>query len=133
MDDLLNQPASQPQPRSDANPDVREQIESLRKLVISLMVVVLVLAATFDLYLLRQYKNTNAELNAVRPQAEAMISDFQKFRAPGMDNFLRQIVQYGQTHQDFGPILLKYQLKPQAAPVTPAPGVTSSAPAPKKL
>jgi len=133
MDDLLNKPAPQPQPLPASAPGVVEQLDSLRHLIISVMVLVLVFAGTFDLYLLRQVKYASAELTAIRPQAEQLLAGFQKYTAPAFDNFARQIVQYGQTHQDFGPILEKYRLKPvtNQSSIMPAPGVTSPA-APKK-
>jgi hypothetical protein len=135
MDDLLNKSAPKPEPVTGTVAELREELESLRHLAISIMVLVLILAGTFDLFLLRQVKNFNQELSVVRPQAEQLISDFQKYRVPAMDNFLRQIVAYGQTHPDFGPILASYNLKPTTGPgaITPAPGVTSApmpAPAP---
>jgi hypothetical protein len=130
MDDLLNKPVSQPIP-PEPDPDIREQLESLRHLAIWIMVFVLIVAGAFDLYLLRQVNYTSSELKAIRP----LIEDFQKNRQPMMENFLRQLNQYGQTHPDFNPILLKYNLKqqPPQSSVTPAPSLASPAPStPKK-
>ena len=129
MDDLLNKPVSQPiSPQPDS--EIREQLESLRQLAISIMVLVLIVAGAFDLYLLRQVKYTSSELKSIQP----LIADFQKNRQPLMENFLRQLNQYGQTHPDFNPILLKYNLKQPAPPssVTPAPSLTSPLPAGSK-
>ena len=55
-----------------ASPDLsqlREQYESLRGLVVSALVLVIVLSASLDLFLLRQLKFTRAELSAIRPAA----------------------------------------------------------------
>ena len=46
-----------------------------------------------------------------------------------MDDFVRKITDYGQTHPDFAPILAKYGIKP-AVPAAAAPAVPAAAPAP---
>ena len=64
-----------------------EQLESLRQLAISIMVLLLIVAGAFDLYLLRQVKYANQELTGIRPQAEQYIANWQKQGVPFMDNF----------------------------------------------
>jgi hypothetical protein len=109
MDNLENQPPAQP----DLN-QLREQYESLRGLVVSALVLVIVLGASFDLFLLRQVKFTRAELAAIRPGATQIISDYQAGSARMMDEFVKKITDYGQTHPDFAPILAKYGIRPGA-------------------
>ena len=127
MDEPLNRPAAESQ--AVLEPSVTEQLESLRQLAISIMVLLLIVAGAFDLYLLRQVKYANQELTGIRPQAEQYIANWQKQGVPFMDNFLRDITQYGQTHPDFAPILSKYQLKPQVGPSPALPGTSLPAPA----
>src|ERR1051325_7024163 len=114
MDDLLSKPApqtsSQPTPRTDLS--LQEQFEGVRQLTISALVLVLVIAGAFDLFLLRQYKNENAELAAAHANVDQFMSDWQKRQQPAIENFLQELTKYGQTHPDIGPILTKYSLRP---------------------
>jgi hypothetical protein len=101
--------------QTPSSPDLsqlREQYESLRGLVVSALVLLIVLSVSFDLFLLRQLKFTRAELAAIRPQASQIIADYQAGSARAMDEFVRKITEYGQTHPDFAPILAKYGIKP---------------------
>jgi hypothetical protein len=141
MDDLLNKPAPQPQPQPRASSDdltLREQFEAVRQLTISALVLMLIIAGAFDLFLLRQYKNENGELAAAHANVDQFMADWQKFQQPTIESFLQDLSKYGQTHPDIGPILAKYSLRPPAAgqsngPSTPSPmslpsGVTSGSP-----
>jgi len=67
------------------------------------------------------------------------MADWQKVQQPAIDTFLQELTKYGQTHQDIGPILMKYNLKQAtpgaASPMTsPVPGMapTSTFPSSKK-
>jgi hypothetical protein len=126
MDDLLNKPAPSPesQPKADAPLNLQEQVESIRQLAISALILMLVIACTFDLYLYRQFKNENSELSAAHAQVDPVMANWQKNEQPAIDNFLHELTKYGQSHQDIGQLLAKYNLKPQAgtgaaSPVTP--------------
>jgi hypothetical protein len=142
MDDLLSKPTPQPspQPAPRADLSLQEQFEGVRQLTLSALVLVLVIAGAFDLFLLRQYKNENAELAAAHANVDQFMSDWQKRQQPAIENFLQELSRYGQTHPDLGPILTKYSLRPPAAgagpgPSTPSPmnlptGLTGAPPAP---
>jgi hypothetical protein len=103
--------------------DLREEIESLRHLIGSILILLVVVSGTLTIYLLREMKNTSGQLEAFRPGATNMIAVYQKQQAPAMDDFIKKITQYGQTHKDFEPILFKWGLKTTAptAPLTGAP------------
>lgn len=125
MDNLDNKSSVQPDPN-----DLQAQYDSLRHLVVSLLVLVVVISGTLNIYLLRQWRSTSKDLAAIRPQATLMIADFQKNSGPVMQDFVKKITEYGRTHADFAPILAKYGLKP-ATPTNHLP-TAPAATTPKK-
>jgi len=121
MDNLDDKTLAQPV----AN-DVQEQLDAMRHLVVSVLILVLVVSGTLTIYLLRQWRTVSKELTAYRPHAAQMIGDYQKNRGPATDDFLKKIAEYGQTHPDFMPYLKKYGINPSAT--TGAPPATATAP-----
>jgi hypothetical protein len=114
--------------------DVQAQFEALRHLVTSILILVVVISGTLNIYLLRQWRSTTKDLTAIRPQATQMIAEYQKVSGPLMNDFVKKISEYGRTHPDFTPVLAKYGIKPVAA-TSAAPAAPSSplpATAPKK-
>jgi hypothetical protein len=108
--------------------ELREEYESLRHLVVSALVLCIIVAGALDLFLLRQAKYASADAAKIRPQIQQMEAEYQKVRGPAIDEFLRKLVQYGQTHPDFAPILAKYNIKAAgatgAAPSSAPPALT---------
>ena len=107
--------------------NLREQLDSLHHLVLSILVLVVVLSGTLSIFLLRQWKMASKDLANFRPAAMQIIADYTKERAPRMDSFIDKIKEYGRTHPDFNPILLKYNLISN----TSVPGAPSPVPAKK--
>jgi hypothetical protein len=119
MDNLApNTPA-----QADAN-DLRAQFDQLRQLIASVLILVIVISGTLGIYLLRQWQTSRKDLAAIRPQASQMILEYQKVSGPLMNDFVKQIADYGRTHPDFAPVLAKYGIKPASPTNTPleAPG-----------
>ena len=125
MDNLDNKTSVQP----DAN-DLQRQYDALRHLVVSILILVVVISGTLNIYLLRQWRSTSKDLAAIRPQAAQMIAEYQKVSGPLMQDFVKKITEYGRTHPDFVPVLAKYGLKP-STPTNPPPA-TPATTAPKK-
>jgi hypothetical protein len=129
MDNLDNQTPSQ----HNAN-DLQAQCDALRHLIVSILILVIVISGTLNIYLLRQWRTASKDLAVIRPQATQMIAEYQRVSAPLMTDFVKKITEYGRTHPDFAPILAKYGLKPAsltgAAPAATTP--QQSAPTPKK-
>lgn len=112
---------------------LRAECDALRQLVVSLLVLILMLSGTLAIFLLRQYKNTNADLDTIRPQVAAVMTQYQKSVGPVMDEFIRKVTDYGHTHPDFAPIMTKYGLGQKPAPgATPALPTASPMPGAKK-
>ena len=104
--------------------ELREQYESLRHLVFSSMVLLLIVSGALNLYLLRQWRFTKTDLANVKPQAVQLITDYNK-SVGGMQDFVKKLGDYSRTHPDFAPIAAKYRLadisKPAAPPSSPTP------------
>jgi hypothetical protein len=125
MDNLDNKTPVQP----DLS-DLQAQYDALRHLIVSLMILVVVISGTLNIYLLRQWRSTSKDLTAIRPQATQMIAEFQKVSGPLMQDFVKKITDYGRAHPDFVPVLAKYGLKP-STPTNPPPAAPATT-APKK-
>ena len=110
--------------------DLQAQYDALRHLVVSMLILVVVISGTLNLYLLRQWRTTSKQLAASRPQIEQLVAEYQNKSGPMMNDFIKKLSEYGRTHPDFAPILTKYKIKP----VTPtnAPPPPRAATAPKK-
>ncbi len=141
MDNSENQnPTESRSDSSDLN-DLRLETAGLRQLLISLIILMIVLSGTLNLYLLRQSRTARADLVAIKPQVTQMVADYNKMNAPVINDFVQKLVDFGQKHPDFMPIVQKYGLvraiggtntvAPQGLNPATAP-VTAPAPVPKK-
>jgi hypothetical protein len=113
--------------------DCQAQCLQLRKLVSTLIILLVIMSVTTTASLFYQYWLTRKALNEFRPQFAEMMAEYSQL-GPRMDDFVNKIRQYGNSHPDFGPIMVKYRLAAapvQAAPATPAPTVTPATPAKK--
>ena len=126
MDNLDNKTAVQPNEN-----DLQAQVEGLRHLVVSLLVLMVVISGTLNIYMLRQWRSTSKDLAGIRPQAAQMVAEYQKVSGPLMTDFIKRITEYGRTHPDFAPILAKYGLKP-TTPTNPPAAALPATTAPKK-
>jgi hypothetical protein len=115
MENLDSKPTGQPD-----SSDLQAQYDALRHLVVSLLLLVVVISGTLNIYLLRQWRSTSKDLAAIRPQATEMISEFQKVSGPRMQDFIKKLTEYGRAHPEFGPVLAKYGLKPLTPTNAPA-------------
>ena len=125
MDNLEN--ASSPQAELS---ELRTQYESLRQLVTSLLVLLLVISGTLNLYFWRQFRVTKGELDVERPQITSMVTDYRRGQAVAYDTFVRQLQEFEKKNPDFSPILARYGIRP--APANSAPPTTAAAPAQSK-
>jgi hypothetical protein len=112
--------------------DMQARYDALQHLIVSILILVVVISGTLNIYFLRQWRTVSKDLAGIRPQAAQMIAEYQKVSAPLMTDFIKKITEYGRTHPDFAPVMTKYNLKP--AGTTGAPPATPAAPpaAPKK-
>jgi hypothetical protein len=118
MDNLEHNPPTEPQDESLSDP-----YDSLRQLVISILVLVIVVSATLNVFLLRQAKTSRQDLDAIRPQVNNMVTQYQRNLGPAIDEFIRKLQAYAKKYPDFEPILDKHLGKGG----TSAPGPTGPA------
>jgi hypothetical protein len=111
--------------------DLQAQVEGLRHLVVSLLVLMVVISGTLNIYMLRQWRSTSKDLAGIRPQAAQLVAEYQKVSGPLMTDFIKRITEYGRTHPDFAPILAKYGLK-STTPTNPPTAALPATTAPKK-
>jgi len=121
MDNLDNKTPIQPSVNS-----AQAEFEALRHLAVSILILVVVLSGTFNIYLLRQWRTTTRELAGMRPQVQQMAAVYQKDEAPWMQAIVQKLTEYGRAHPDFASVLAKYGIKPAAA--TNLPSATLAAP-----
>lgn len=110
--------------------DVQAQLDGLRNLIVSLLILIVVVSGTFNIYLLRQWRTTSKDLVAVRPQAAQIIAEYQQKSGPLMQDFVKKLTEYGRAHPDFVPVLTNNGIK-LTAPTNPPPGAPAAT-APKK-
>src|SRR5436309_1800052 len=92
--------------------DLRAQYESLRHLVVSILILLVVVSGTLNIFLLREFRNAGRDLESFKPTAQEFMMNYQRGDGPSVENFLVRIVDYGRTHPDFAPILKKYHINP---------------------
>jgi hypothetical protein len=124
----MDTPENQNQIRPGGS-DVQAQVDALRHVLVSALVLLLIVSGTFNLYLWRQYRTTRGELQAVLPNAPKIAGEL-----TGMQDFVRKLVDFSKTHPDFAPVLSKYGIQPTAASAGPpaASAPQPGAAAPKK-
>jgi len=96
------------------------QIVALRHQVFTLLLALVVVSGTLTVYLYRQASMTGKDVATIKPQATRIIQIFTT-RHASMDNFVKQLAAYGNTHPDFQPILRKYGIVPPPATAPAAP------------
>jgi hypothetical protein len=109
--------------------DLQMQVEGLRKLFLAALVALLILGISLNVFLLRQTAFVRKDLQAVRPQVQQLLVNFQKNEEPQIKSFVNALVGFSKTHPDFKPILAKYNVTTEI-PFAP-PSLQSPAPAKK--
>ncbi len=122
MDNTENTPAT-----TDKTTELQHQVDSLRQLVGSVLVIVFILAGALNIYFWRQLRAVNSELTPLKKQSAEITAEMNKVNNAA-NEFARRLVEYGKTHPDFVPVLNKYGLR--EVPTTGAAPAKATAPAP---
>lgn len=104
-----------------------EQYETLRKLFVATLVALIILSGALNIFFLRQLIFIRKDLEAVRPQINQLLANYQATEDPQIKSFLSSLVGYGRAHPDFIPILVKYKIVPDTAPRMAAPAPAAPA------
>jgi hypothetical protein len=91
---------------------IEEQYIGLRRLLSISLFFMLIFSMSVNLYLYRQMRSTRADMNAAKPQVEALRAQYQQ-QQPMIEGFLRNLVAFGRSHPDFNPILMKHGIIPR--------------------
>lgn len=114
---------------------LEDQIDSLRHLVTSVLVLVIITSGAFNIYLWRQVKYLRQDVTAYRPQAVAVVSEFERTAQPQMRDFIVKVQDFSKAHPSdpaFNAIMAKFRLTNALPPITRAPtSATTGAPAKK--
>ena len=100
---------------SEMNPpapaELSDQIAALRCQVFTLLLALVVISGTLAAYLSYQSRVLGKDIANVKPQAMQIIRAFNQSQ-PRLENFVNQLIAYGQTHPEFQQqILEKYNIK----------------------
>lgn len=105
MDNLENDLPAQTQGEPPPTQD-----DSLRQLVVSILVLLIVVSGTLNVFLLHQAGTSRQELEAIRPQVDLMVTQYLKNVGPAMDEFVRKLTEFARSHPDFAPTLNRHKL-----------------------
>jgi hypothetical protein len=111
---------NEPETNLPVQTELMDQIVALRHQVFTLLLALVVVSGTLTVVLYRQARLTGKDIDAIKPQATLIIQAFSRDRQV-MENFVKQLTAYGNTHPDFQPILRKYGIVPQPATAPAAP------------
>jgi hypothetical protein len=119
----MDNPEPHPSP-SQADPgQLRAEINSLRYLMVSLLILIIVISGTLNIYLLRQWRSTEMEVKRVR----GFVDQYNKDYFPQITNYVGKLTEYGRSHTNFVPILKRYGL--DNARTSPPPATAAPPPA----
>jgi hypothetical protein len=115
-------------PEQPASSDVQQQFESLRHLVVSLLVLTIVVSGTLNIFFLRQWRDAKREREAITPQFTKMAETYDKTEHPMIQTVVNRLAEYAKTHPDYAPIAQQYKLNQAATPAASAPAAAPAAP-----
>src|SRR5881394_1752599 len=99
-------------PLDETSEDARAAHESLTQFIISVLILVIVLSGTFNILLLRLWKNSKDDLAMARPDYENFMRAYQQNEANMVGTIVTKLQEFGSTNPDYVPILAKYGFKP---------------------
>jgi hypothetical protein len=107
--------------------ELKKECADLRRQSNFLLIGLVVISFTFAAFVGLQARRAGKDLAALRPQA-AQFQEANQKEAPGIQQFLGRLLEFGQKNPDFMPILNKYNIRtdtnaalPGGAPAQPAP------------
>lgn len=129
----MNDLETKPEPTASGS---RSDYECVQRQLNILLIAVVILSATFSVFLWRQTRYLRRDLEGLKPLAGPVIQRYNQEK-PTVDAFVAKVAEYARSHPDFAPIAKKYQLQnitnvPAATtqPVAPAANKTAPAPVP---
>lgn len=103
--------------------ELQNQCDALHQLVVQILILLVVVSGTLNIYLWRQAQTTGRDLKTFRPFYTNQVASW-----TSEAGFIKRLQDYGQTDPHFAQVLAKYGLQVQA-PAGVAPAATSAPPA----
>lgn len=88
------------------NANLELQLAALEQQVFLLLLALVVVTATVVFYLFCESRFMSNDLAEMQPQASNIIKQY-KTAQPAIENIRSQLIEYGKTHPNFRPILIK--------------------------
>jgi len=108
----------------------QQAFQWLRNLFVVVLILLVVLSGSLNLYLYRQVSLANRQLNETRPGIERMVTDYQTKTFPVISTVVSNLQGFAKANPEFGTTVLNRYLGSNSLPATPAPKATPPAPAP---
>lgn len=122
----MNDLETNPNPSSESEVQLlRQQVQSLEKVVQTMLAVVLVISLCFTVFLWRQQRSQSKDLADLQP----VVKTYDENLAPFITSFIPRLQDYARTHPDINPVLDEFGLR-QSAPGQTAPVAVPPASAP---
>lgn len=102
------------------------EVETLKNQVFILLIALIVVSGTLTIFLYRQASLTNKDIDEAQKNAQR-VGEAVARNESAVGTFVGELMEYGQKHPDFLPVLKKYGMVP-----TPGMPALTPAPAPKK-
>jgi hypothetical protein len=103
----MNGAENSPSPEKNTS-QLKKELDSLRTMFVTTVVVLIVFSGAVNLYLLSQVRTVNKELH----REQKMVEDFKSKELPNINAFISKLQSFSKTHPDINPILAKYGLLP---------------------
>ena len=108
----------------------RSELESVRQLIQSVLILTIVVSGTLNIFLYREFKSAKTDAKVWREQMRNLEYSFNNSDGPKVQMFWARMVDYGRTNAEFLPILGKYGVVVAPGPASSQPGGTAPSPAP---
>ena len=88
---------------------LREEIQSLRTYILSVMIVLIILSASLGGFLFKQYRMARRQTVLVWAESGANVDEFRTNTAPKAKELWLKLTEYAHTRPDINPLLMKYE------------------------
>lgn len=103
-------------PSASRPESIQRDIETLRFYFTAFVLLMVLISGSINLFLRRQVRLVRAQAS----ELNYVVSDYNKNRAPLMDDFVNRLREFSKTHADYAPIFARY-IRPSETNVPTAP------------
>jgi hypothetical protein len=99
--------------------ELKAQCAQMSKQITTLLIAVVVCSVTYAGFVGLQIRRLGKDLESLRPEGQRATEALAK-ETPHIQEFMAKLAEYGRTHPDFQPIMVKYGLT-NSGPAAPVP------------